>query len=66
MAANIGMSKVKLIIAPTDFRKKGLPEYEYKPKQPKWLPNLYSEVSVAMAEFKAPPENPSLLTLLGF
>lgn len=66
MAANVGMSKIKLIIAPTDFRKKGLEEYEYKPKQPKWLPNLYSEVSVAMADFKAPPENPSLLTLLGF
>ena len=64
MAANIGMSKIKLIIAPTDFRKKGLPEY--MAKQPKWLPDLYSEVSVAMAEFKAPPENPSLLTLLGF
>ncbi len=64
LAANIGMSKIKLIIAPTDFRKKGLPDHQ--PKQPKWLPELYNEVSVAMAEFKAPPENPSLLTLLGF
>ncbi len=65
LAASIGMSNVKLIIAPTDFRqKKGLPKYQSK--QPKWLPELYSEVSVAMSEFKAPPQNPSLLTLLGF
>ena len=64
LAAKIGMSNMQLIIAPTDFRKNGLPKY--KPKQPKWLPKLYSEVSVAMSEFKAPPENPSLLTLLGF
>jgi L,D-transpeptidase-like protein len=64
LAANIGMKNIKLIIAPTDFRKKELPKR--LPKQPKWVPKLYSEVSVAMAEFNAPPQNPSLLTLLGF
>ncbi len=52
MAAVTGLSKIKLIIAPTDFRKKGLPKPE--PGQPSWLPQLYAQVATAMSEYKAP------------
>ena len=62
LAADVGKRNIKLIIAPTDFRKKEIPAV--KPGQPGWLPDLYTEVSSAMSEFKAPPEV-SLLTLLG-
>ena len=53
LAAHIGLPNVKLIIAPTDFRRDGLPAVE--PGQPAWLPKLYTEVASAMSEFKAPP-----------
>jgi hypothetical protein len=35
LAAQIGLSNVKLIIAPTDFRRNGLPTID--PSQPGWL-----------------------------
>ena len=53
LAAQIGLSNVKLIIAPTDFRRNGLPTID--PSQPGWLPKLYTEVASAVSEFKAPP-----------
>jgi hypothetical protein len=53
LAANVGLPNIKLIIAPTDFRRRGLPTIEAG--HPKWLPDLYTEVATAMAEFKAPP-----------
>ena len=60
LAAQTGYSRVKTIIAPTDFRRHGLPSS--KPGQPKWLPKLYMEIASAMSEFKAPRPAPSLLS----
>jgi len=62
LAAEIGLANIQLIIAPTDFRKKPL---EPAPKTPQWVPALYTQVAGAMSEFKA-PQQPGLLTLLGF
>lgn len=62
LAANIGLENIKLIIAPTDFRRRGLPTIEAD--QPRWLPELYTEVAAAMSEFKSPPRI-SLLSLFG-
>jgi hypothetical protein len=53
LVANAGLPNIKLIIAPTDFRRNGLPTVD--PSQPAWLPKLYIEVASAMSEFKAPP-----------
>jgi len=67
LAANIGLRKVKLIIAPTDFRQKAVPALASG--QPAWLPQLYTEVASAMTEYKAPPveSNPAigLLSFIG-
>ncbi len=62
LAANVGLQNIKLIIAPTDFRQHGLPTFQ--PKQPDWLPKLYTEIASAMSEFRAPPRT-GLLSLLG-
>lgn len=53
LAAQVGLENIRLIIAPTDFRHRGLPTIE--PGQPNWLPKLYTEVAAAMSEFKSPP-----------
>jgi hypothetical protein len=60
LAAETGLQKIKLIIAPTDLRRNAVPPPE--PGQPAWLPGLYTEVAAAMAEFKAPPSG-GLLSL---
>ncbi|MCL4766850.1 MAG: hypothetical protein KJZ80_11490 [Hyphomicrobiaceae bacterium] len=62
LAAQVGLRNIKLVIAPTDFRRRGLPAIE--PGQPKWLPDLYTEVASAMSEFKPPPRM-SLLSFFG-
>ncbi len=62
LAASIGLPKIKLIIAPTDFRKTGVPQLEAG--KPKWLPGLYTQVASAMSDFKGPPSS-SLLSLFG-
>ncbi len=62
LAADTGLPKVKVVIAPTDFRKSGIPAAEAG--QPKWLPQLYTQVASALAPFKVPPSN-GLLSLLG-
>lgn len=62
LAAQVGLPKIKLIIAPTDFRKNGVPTAQ--PDHPAWLPELYTEVASTMAEFKAPPSN-GLLSFFG-
>lgn len=64
LAAQTGLSKVKLVIAPTDFRRNGMPQYE--PGQPLWLPKLYAEIATTMAEFKAPPPPARATGLLSF
>lgn len=53
LAAQVGLPHVKLIIAPTDFRKNGIPELAAS--QPRWLGKLYTEVASAMSEYKRPP-----------
>ncbi len=61
LAHDVGLKHIKLVIAPTDMRKGGIPAIAAG--QPKWLPKLYGEVATAMAPFKAPPAG--LLSLLG-
>ncbi|MBU2582949.1 MAG: L,D-transpeptidase family protein [Alphaproteobacteria bacterium] len=62
LAAEVDRKNVKVVIAPTDFRK---PQKVSFTNGPSWTPELYSEIASAMSEFKRPPEA-SLLTLLGF
>ena len=62
LAAQIGLSHVKLIISPTDFREKGLSAQA--PGQPVWLPKLYAELASAMAEFKQ-PRSTGLMSFFG-
>jgi hypothetical protein len=52
-AAETGLQNIKLVIAPTDFRKNPMPQPQ--DGQPLWLPALYTEVATAMTPFKAPP-----------
>ncbi|MGH1419807.1 MAG: L,D-transpeptidase family protein [Hyphomicrobiaceae bacterium] len=62
LAAEVGKKNIKLVIAPTDFRRKPM---TVRPKGPKWVPALYTEIASEMAQFETPPP-PSLLSLLGF
>lgn len=62
LSAEVGLGKIKVIIAPTDFRRNGL---EAAPKTPSWAPKLYTQVASAMSEFKAPEKPTGLLSLLG-
>ena len=59
LAAEVGLPNVKVVITPSDFRRRGLPSAD--PGQPAWVPGLYTEVASAMAPFKGPP-SPSLLS----
>ena len=59
LAANVGLDNVKIVIAPSDFRRHGLPAAN--PSQPEWLPGLYAQVASAMTPFKPRP-NPNLLS----
>ncbi|MFY0611033.1 MAG: L,D-transpeptidase family protein [Hyphomicrobiaceae bacterium] len=58
LSARTGYSKTRIIIAPTDFRTKNRPLF--KPGQPKWLPQLYTQIASAMKEFKSPPQPPAM------
>lgn len=60
LAAQTGLPRTKLIIAPQDFRTKEIPEVAEG--QPNWVPQLYAEVASAMKEFPAPPASTSLLS----
>ena len=62
LAAEVGTRNVRLVIAPTDFRRG---EATAAAKGPEWLPGLYAEIASAMSDYKA-PQQPSLLSLLGF
>ncbi len=59
LAANVGLENVKVVIAPSDFRRNGLPPTN--PAQPEWVPGLYAQVASAMTPFKPKP-NPNLLS----
>ena len=63
LAAHVGLENVKLVIAPTDFRRREVPAIEGD--KPKWLPELYTEVASAMSEFKS-PRPMGLLSLFGY
>lgn len=63
LSAQTGLPNVKVIIAPTDLRRNdGVPGVQAG--QPAWLPRLYSEVAVAMADYKKP--NDGLLSFFKF
>ena len=62
LAAEVGTENVKVVIAPTDFRRNGTVSL---PKGPDWVPKLYAEIASAMSPYKAPPSAPSLLSLWG-
>jgi hypothetical protein len=53
LTAEIGQRNVRLVIAPTDFRRRGIPAIEAD--RPQWLPKLYTEVAAAMADYPTPP-----------
>ena len=60
LAAETGLRHIKVIIAPTDFRRKGLPTLDAT--KPKWLPKLYTEIAANMSEYKAPQRATGLLS----
>jgi hypothetical protein len=62
LASRTGLPKVKLVVAPTDFRRYGIPDPAAG--QPAWVPKLYTEVASAMADYKAPPST-GLLSFFG-
>jgi hypothetical protein len=51
VAAETGLSKVRVIIAPTDLRTKAIPQP--KPGQPEWVPKLYTEIASAMSGYES-------------
>ncbi|MBS0243620.1 MAG: L,D-transpeptidase family protein [Proteobacteria bacterium] len=60
LAAQTGLSNVRIIIAPTDFRTNGVPPAgEGKPD---WVPKLYTEIATAMADYKPAPKPSGLLS----
>lgn len=61
LAAQVGLSNVKLIISPTDFRLAGISAIAAG--QPQWLPKLYAEIATALAQFKVPQRSKGLLSL---
>jgi hypothetical protein len=65
LTAEIGQRNVRLVIAPTDFRRRGVPAIEAD--RPQWLPKLYTEVAAAMADYPTPPQRaPTPIGLLSF
>lgn len=55
LADRVGLKNIKLVIAPSDFRREPVPQVAQG--QPVWLPQLYTQVASAMAEFPAPPQS---------
>jgi hypothetical protein len=60
LAAEVGLPNVKVVIAPSDFRRHG--PLQVPADKPDWLPGLYTQVASAMTPFKAAPPPPSLLS----
>ncbi len=65
LAAEIGVSHINVVIAPTDLRHNAIPAI--RADQPRWLAGLYAEVASEMSKFKSPPPTAggNLLSLLG-
>lgn len=69
IAAEVGMRNIKVVIAPTDFRKTPpteLLQARAASQRPQWVPELYTQIASEMTQFKPPPPAPSLLSVLGF
>lgn len=69
IAAEVGTRNIKVVIAPTDFRKTPPTELLKERgtnKGPQWVPELYTQIASEMTDFKPPPPAPSLLSVLGF
>lgn len=60
LAAQIGLPNIKLIIAPNDFRAKA--PVTQAADQPEWLPKLYADIALAMAEYPVPKTSTNLLS----
>ncbi len=60
LIAEVGKSRARVVIAPTDFRRQAASRY---PTSPPWLPTLYTKLAGAISEFPPPPR-PGLLSLL--
>ena len=66
LAAMTKRRKIRLIIAPRDFRRSRITLASATVSQPKWVPELYGRISKAMAEFKPTPKPPKSAGLLSF
>lgn len=64
LAERIGVAQVKLVIAPADFRRDGIPPQ--KAGDPPWLAGLYAQVAAEMAAYKAPATGGIASGLLSF
>jgi hypothetical protein len=62
LAARIGLPNIKVIIAPKDFRKEA-PSQVAEGEQPRWVPELYTQVASAMSVYKRPSSG--LLSFFG-
>ena len=49
LTAWVGRENIKVVIAPTDFRK--TPDYKASKEQPDWLPGLYQYIRAELANF---------------
>jgi hypothetical protein len=58
LAADIGMARVQVLIAPTDFR---FGPGEGLPQSPAWLPDLYRRLDVALQDFPLPADADSVV-----
>jgi hypothetical protein len=54
LAARTGLPNITVVIAPVDFRSRGLPVGELA--LPSWSEQLYASVKVALQSYPAPPE----------
>lgn len=54
LAAKTGRANLRLIIAPFDFRRRGVAAPQ--PGSPPWVGQLYGDIALAMADTKAPPQ----------
>ncbi|RUQ97971.1 L,D-transpeptidase family protein [Legionella septentrionalis] len=52
LARRVGLNHVKVIIAPNDLRKEKPATTNFA--QPRWLPELYKEISMALHQFPVP------------
>ena len=55
LSDKIGLPHMKLVIAPSDFRRDGVPAP--KAGDPAWLPQLYAQLATEMAAYQAPPQS---------